>query len=162
MMYFGGAVCVCVWRKPRISPDSMIWLAFVLIACSLVQATLLCMTRNRPISQISQCTCPISHNAPFRTEMCTFLFWMVYFGVWNRCIVRFVKWIYCSRSSPENNGSTDLRNICQSFLFPILKANRKTHVLTKFLRNFIGNFLFICIANRKNYDISSINVYEIS
>ena len=26
---------------------------------------------NRPISQIPQCTCSISHNAPFRTEMCT-------------------------------------------------------------------------------------------
>ena len=33
---------------------------------------------NRPVSQ---CTCPISHNTPFRTEMCTFLFWMVYCGI---------------------------------------------------------------------------------
>ena len=28
---------------------------------------------NRPISQTPECTCFISHNAPFRTEMCTFL-----------------------------------------------------------------------------------------
>ena len=26
---------------------------------------------NRPISQIPQCTCPISPSAPFRTELCT-------------------------------------------------------------------------------------------
>ena len=30
--------------------------------------------------QFPQCTCLISHNAPFRTEMCTFLFWMVHYG----------------------------------------------------------------------------------
>ena len=35
-------------------------------------------------------TCSISHNSPFRTEMCTFLFWMVHCGIWNRCIVGFV------------------------------------------------------------------------
>ena len=32
---------------------------------------------NRPSSQIPQCICCISHNAPFRTEMCTCLFSMV-------------------------------------------------------------------------------------
>ena len=31
---------------------------------------------NGPNSQIPECTCTISHNAPFRTEMCTFLCWM--------------------------------------------------------------------------------------
>ena len=53
---------------------------------------------NRPISQIPQCTCPISHNAPFRTEMCTctFLLWMVYCGIWDRCIMGFVRWVYYS------------------------------------------------------------------
>ena len=38
---------------------------------------------NRPISQIPQCTSPISHNALFRTEMCTFLFWMMHCGISN-------------------------------------------------------------------------------
>ena len=28
---------------------------------------------NRPISQIPECTCPISYNAQFRSEMCIFL-----------------------------------------------------------------------------------------
>ena len=45
---------------------------------------------NRPISQIPECTCSISHNAPFRTEICTFLFWVEHCGIWNRCIVGFV------------------------------------------------------------------------
>ena len=30
---------------------------------------------------------PVSHNAPFRTEMWTFLFWMVHCGLWGRCTV---------------------------------------------------------------------------
>ena len=46
-----------------------------------------CMTSgmdfNIPIWQIPQCICSISCNAPFRTEMCTFLFWMVHCGIWN-------------------------------------------------------------------------------
>ena len=50
----------------------------------------------RPIPQIPQCTCPISHNTPFRTEMCTFLFWMVYCGIWDRCIVGFVRLVNLS------------------------------------------------------------------
>ena len=37
---------------------------------------------NRPISQIPRYTCPISHDAPFRTEMCTFMFWMVHSRIW--------------------------------------------------------------------------------
>ena len=49
---------------------------------------------NWPNSQISECSCSISHNAPFRTEMCTFLFWMKHCGIWNRCILGFLKLIY--------------------------------------------------------------------
>ena len=46
-------------------------------------------------SQIPEYTCSISHNVPFRTEMCTFLFWMEHCGIWNRCILGFVKLVYC-------------------------------------------------------------------
>ena len=53
------------------------------------------MVSNWPNSQIPQCTSPISHNAPFRTEMCTFLFWLVHCGIWTRCIVGFVRLVYC-------------------------------------------------------------------
>ena len=52
------------------------------------------MLSNRPNSQTPQCICSISHNVSFRTEMCTFLFWMVHCGIWNRCIVRFVRLVY--------------------------------------------------------------------
>ena len=39
--------------------------------------------------------CSISHNTPFRTEMCTFLFWMEGCGIWNRCILGFVNEVNC-------------------------------------------------------------------
>ena len=49
----------------------------------------------RPNSEIPQCTCPISHNAPVRTNICTFLFWMVHCGIWNKCIWGFMRLVYC-------------------------------------------------------------------
>ena len=49
---------------------------------------------NWPNLQIPQCTCPIIHNAPFRTERRTFLFWMVHCGISIRCIVGFVGLFY--------------------------------------------------------------------
>ena len=48
---------------------------------------------NWPNSEISEYT--ISHNAPFRTEMCTFLFWTEHWGIWNRRIIGFVKLFDC-------------------------------------------------------------------
>ena len=52
---------------------------------------------NWPNSQIPEYTSSISHNAPFRTEMCTFLFWIGHYGIWNRCILGFVELVYSSR-----------------------------------------------------------------
>ena len=52
------------------------------------------LDKKTPISQIPQSICPISHNAPFRTEMCTFLFRMVHCGIWDRYIVVFVNLVY--------------------------------------------------------------------
>ena len=43
------------------------------------------------IHKYPECTCSISHNVPFRTEMCTLLFWMEHCGIWNRCILGFAK-----------------------------------------------------------------------
>ena len=37
---------------------------------------------NRVTSQIPQCTCSISHNVLFRTEMCTFLFWCALWDIY--------------------------------------------------------------------------------
>ena len=50
---------------------------------------------NWPNSQILECTCFVSHNYSFRTEMCTFLFWMEHCGIWTGCILGFVKLVYC-------------------------------------------------------------------
>ena len=44
--------------------------------------------------QIPQCTWPISHNTPFRIEMCIFLFWMVYYGLCYMCILGFVRVVF--------------------------------------------------------------------
>ena len=49
-----------------------------------------------PISQIPECTCSISHNAPFRTEMCILLFWLEHCGIWNRWIMGFVNYVNCT------------------------------------------------------------------
>ena len=37
----------------------------------------------------------VPYHAPIRTEMCTYLFWLVHCGIWKRCIVGFVKLVYC-------------------------------------------------------------------
>ena len=58
------------------------------ISLGILRTMSLMMLHNRPISQLPQCTRSISHNVPFRTEMCTFLFWMVRCWIWNRCIQR--------------------------------------------------------------------------
>ena len=53
---------------------------------------------NRPISQIPQCTSPISHNASFcnrNVHTCAhFCYKMVHCGIFDWCIVGFVRWVY--------------------------------------------------------------------
>ena len=96
------------------------------------QDDLLCKSHNAPVPyptihhseqsrwpavQIPQCTSPISHNSPFRTEICPFLFWMVHCGIWDWCIVGFVRLVFTyhifnsqkSSISPPHMG--DLWNI---------------------------------------------------
>ena len=48
----------------------------------------------RSLEQILQCSCPISNVAPFKTKICTILFWMVHRGICDRCIVGFVRLVY--------------------------------------------------------------------
>ena len=50
----------------------------------------------RANAQIPRCICPISHKVQFRTEMWTFLFWMMHCGLWDRCMVEFVRLAYCT------------------------------------------------------------------
>ena len=49
-----------------------------------------------------KCICPISHDTPFKTEMSTFLFWMVHCGIWDRCIVGFVNLVNCWGYIPDS------------------------------------------------------------
>ena len=46
---------------------------------------------NTPNLQTPKCTCPIPHNTP---EMCTFLFWMVHSGIWDRRVLEFLCLVY--------------------------------------------------------------------
>ena len=56
---------------------------------------------NNPVAQILQCTSPISHNAPFcdrNVHMCAhFCYKMVHYGIFMKCIMGFIRWIYCSK-----------------------------------------------------------------
>ena len=49
---------------------------------------------HRTISQIPQCTSSIPHSAPFKTKMCTILFWMVHCEVWDMFIVGLFNLVY--------------------------------------------------------------------
>ena len=46
--------------------------------------------RHDIVCQLAAIALTISQNVPFRTEMCTFLFWMMHCGIWNMCIVELV------------------------------------------------------------------------
>ena len=56
------------------------------------------LVHNRPISQIPQCIRKISHNATFcnrNVHTCThFCYQMLHCGIWHRCILGFVIWVY--------------------------------------------------------------------
>ena len=56
------------------------------------------LTSNRPISQIPQCIRQISHNATFCNRnvhmRAHFCYKMLHCGIWHRCILGFVKWVY--------------------------------------------------------------------
>ena len=53
---------------------------------------------DRPISQIPECIRQISHNAPFcnrNVHTCAhFCYKMLHCGIWHRCILGFVRWVY--------------------------------------------------------------------
>ena len=57
---------------------------------------------NWPISQIPQCIRQISHNATFcnrNVHTCAhFCYKMLHCGMWHRCILGFVRWVYCACS----------------------------------------------------------------
>ena len=68
--------------------------------------------KNWPNSQIPECTYSLSHNAPFRTEMCKYLFWIEHSGIWNWCILGFVKLVYWCLVPVSAQPSATLRRTC--------------------------------------------------
>ena len=80
---------------------------------------ILCLT-NRPISQIPECTCSLTHKAAFRTEMCTFVNWMEHCGIWNGCILGFANWLGASNvlATIWNWLSTALSNKDPDYFMP--------------------------------------------
>ena len=76
------------------------------------------MIGNWPNSQIPQRTCPKYHNASFRTEICSFLFWMLYFGIeywaaalwglWDWSILRLSTGIRLTRQDWDINTKADI------------------------------------------------------
>ena len=66
-----------------------VWPMHWVCSCMPCRVTLDRVYGNRPISQIPQCICSISHNAPSWAEICTFLLWMVHCGIWCRYIAGF-------------------------------------------------------------------------
>ena len=59
----------------------------------------------RPFWQIPQCIIKISHIAPFcnrNVHTCThFCYKMLHCGIWHRCILGFVRWVYCNIRYPS-------------------------------------------------------------
>ena len=56
---------------------------------------------NRPISQMPECTCSVSHNAPF-------LFWMEHCGIWNRVILVFVNQVNSMKAAETQINSLEV------------------------------------------------------
>ena len=76
---------ICLWNGGLVVYDNK-WRIIVMTSFgyySEVPRTQL----NTPISQISECTCSISHNAPRRTGMHAFV-------IWNMCILGFVNFVF--------------------------------------------------------------------
>ena len=71
--------------------------------------------------KIPEWSCSTSHNAPLRPEMCTFLFWMEHCGIWNRCILWFVKLVYYYVCAPSNKVLTDSA-VCRSSIKPYVSS----------------------------------------
>ena len=57
-----------------------------------------CRPYRRYHMQLTHFTNPTMHmfliqQGTIHTEMCTFLLWMVPYGIWNKCVMAFVKWV---------------------------------------------------------------------
>ena len=61
-------------------------------------------------------------------EMCTFLFWMLHHGIWNRCLLGFVRLVYFN-----NLGYFSIKNDVKCkymYIFTFSQINSARHTLT--------------------------------
>ena len=81
--------------------------------------------RIKQAPQTPSCTCPISNNTPFRTDMCTFLFWMMFCRIWDGCIVGYLRGVYLG---PPTRRSARWPNCCTKHNFDIwYSSSRKKY-----------------------------------
>ena len=109
-------------------------------------------TANRSIPQIPECTCSISHNAPFRTEMCTFLFWMEHCGIWNKCILGFLIGQWSTSAMFDlvwlDQNQNGLNHVC--FMRPdFLKPN----LVSQNLRAYRWQFVYSYVVSGSRFKI---------
>ena len=115
---FGTNYCMKIWSIPwthicthQCLPNGCYsndgWVSYVYLysywslAVGVWEKSIKLENANWPDSQVPECTCSISHNAPFRTDTCKFLFWMEHFcSEWNRCILWGVKLFYSAFRNP--------------------------------------------------------------
>ena len=69
------------WTTFQIQHNAFPYNSFFICLLSFNLSEIGSLRSNWPNSRIYQCTSPIPNNAPFRTEMCTFLFWMGHWGI---------------------------------------------------------------------------------
>ena len=92
---------------PQVGPMNFaIWVGLTVTSSSGKQTFSFSVVANRMNWQIPQCTCHLSHNAPPRTEMCTFLFWMVHYEIRKRCF-----WDLWIRSIADIFKCTDAKRL---------------------------------------------------
>ena len=91
-------------------------------------------------SQNPECTCSISHNTPFRTEMCRFLFWMEHCGIWNMCILGFVNLVYSNINFGA--GNTICWNLCLQMIAILFQSHCVKRV--KDIKQDLVVYLYCC------------------
>ena len=102
----------------------------------------------KPISQILENTHSISHNAPFRTELCTSLFRWKHLGVWNRCILEY-NHVHISVLNGALRGMEQVHfGICES-------GQLTLYVLIPF-RKYC--YVFALCTSYRNWDIPVLNL----
>ena len=122
-----------LWMARKSKHDAWCKICFMCYSCCHIAWYQELWHLNWSNSQIPECTCSISHNAPFRT----FLFIMEHCGIWNRCILRFVKLVYW----PGFKGQEACEALLQGINISLLKCNNNDSATIKHIYNKFVNFI---------------------